>query len=83
MSEYRKSQCTLMLEALRGAGLGMTRKDFATLLGIKKSKHLTGLIDELISRNLAEGKYGIDQHGRKLFIYFAVQEAHTSPESQS
>ncbi len=70
MSDYRKSQCTKMLEALRGAGLGMTRRDFATLLSIKKGKHLNDLILELTTRDLAIVKRGVDAHNRSLFIYF-------------
>jgi len=70
MSEYRKDQCERMLEALKGAGLGMTRLEFAKLLGIKKSNHLVALIDELISRGLAEAHYGVNSHNQKVIIYF-------------
>jgi len=70
MSQYRQSQCQLMLEALRGAGLGMTRRDFANLLKIKKGTHLNGLIKELTERDLAIVKRGIDAHNRPVFIYY-------------
>lgn len=70
MSSFRQSQCEKMLEALNGAGVnGMSRKQFAELLGIQKGQHLNGLIAELITRNLARKVDGIDQHNRPLFIY--------------
>jgi hypothetical protein len=72
MSQYRKEQCQMMLDALRGAGLGMTRADFAKLLGIKKGTHLNGLIAELLNRNLATATRGLDRHNRSVFIYWPV-----------
>lgn len=83
MSEYRKSQCEKMLEALKGQGLGMTRRDFANLLGIKKSQHLNKLILELTTRDLAIVKRGLDKHNRDVFIYFYNDQAAPPTESQS
>jgi len=83
MSEYRKSQCENMLQALERAGFsGMSRKQFAELLGIKKGKHLNGLIDELIARNLARKTDGIDEHNRPLFIYVRADMQYP-PEAKS
>jgi len=70
MSEYRKNQCTEMLEATRRAGrAGMSRREYATLLNIKKGKHLNDLISELTTRDLVIVKKVKDQHNRPLFIY--------------
>jgi hypothetical protein len=73
MSQYRQQQCTLMLEALGRAGqFGMTRKEFAELLGIKKGTHLNELIKELVVRDLAIVKKAKDIHNRPIFVYFAM-----------
>lgn len=72
MSNYRQEQCEKMLAALNGAGLaGMTRRQFAELLGIKKGHHLNGLINELIGRDLARSTIGVDNHNRSQFVYLA------------
>jgi len=71
MSEYRREQCERMLEALNRSSItGMTRKQFAELLGIKKGQHLNKLLLELTTRDLAIVKRGLDRHNRKVFIYF-------------
>jgi hypothetical protein len=71
MSDYRKQQCERML-AMLGEGhiTGVTRKEFATMLGIKKGSHLNSLIKELVVRELAIVKYLPDQHNRRTFYYF-------------
>jgi len=72
-----------MLNALERAGVaGMSRKQFAELLGIGKGNHLNSLIDELISRNLAKKKNGRDEHNRKLFLYVLIPAAPSVPEGQ-
>lgn len=71
MSLYRQQQCEKMLAALKEHHmLGMTRKDFAELLGIKKGQHLNKLLLELTTRDLAVVKYLVDNHNRKVFLYF-------------
>lgn len=70
MSEYRQSQCQTMLEALERAGVaGMTRKEFADLLRIKKGSHLNGLIDELMTRQLAFKANVKDKNNRPMYLY--------------
>jgi len=84
MSQYRQEQCQKMLDALERAGFsGMSRKQFAELLGIKKGKHLNSLIDELINRNLAKKTDGIDAHNRPLFVYIRADMVYPSTEVQS
>ena len=84
MSQYRQNQCQLMLEAVDRAGVkGVTRAEFAALLGIKKGKHLNGLIAELISRNLAVSRMVKDIHNRNLFIYLKADLVMPLPEIQS
>lgn len=79
MSQYRQEQCEKMLAAVNGAGFsGMSRKQFAELLDIKKGKHLNGLIAELIDRKLINKFDGIDNHNRPLFVY--VRSDMTYPE---
>lgn len=75
MSEYRFSQCKTMLSALMAAGgAGVTRKQFAEVLGIKKSKHLVNLIDELVARGLAVKQDSTDSHNRAVFRYYITEE---------
>jgi len=84
MSQYRQEQCEKMLAAVTGAGYaGMSRKQFAELLGIKKGKHLNSLIDELISRNLVHKVNGVDNHNRPLFIYVPVAMSQAEYDVQS
>lgn len=70
MSEFRQQQCQKMLAAVDGAGeFGVTRKEFADLLKIKKSGHLKGLIRELLDRRLAIEVLVKDARNRPTFIY--------------
>jgi len=78
MSKHRQSQCEAMLAELERAGVnGVSRKQFAKLLDIKKGNHLNGLIAELLERNLAHKVDGIDDNNRPLFIYLlpSISEA--------
>lgn len=73
MSHYRQGQCEVLLDELRGAGaVGRTRKQLAERLGIKKGKHLNGLIAELTTRDLAFVKLLPDEHNRLAFVYFDI-----------
>ena len=84
MSQYRQQQCEKMLAAITGAGYsGMSRRQFAELLNIKKGKHLNGLIDELIARKLARKVDGVDNHNRPLFIYVVVSISQAEYDVQS
>lgn len=70
MSQYREQQCEKMLAAVKRAGqAGVTRREFAELLNIKKGKHLNDLILELTTRDLVIVKKVKDQHNRELFVY--------------
>jgi len=80
MSLHRQEQCQKMLEALDRAGAGMTRSEFAELLGIKKSQHLLGLIKELLERDLATVKRGVNRNNRPVFIYYSIGAAHAEKE---
>jgi len=82
MSDYRKAQCEKMLHALERAGMsGMSRKQFADLLGIKKSQYLIGLIDELLARGLAIKTEGTNINNKNLFVYIINGAAVSAPES--
>lgn len=84
MSKHRQSQCQTMLEALERAGVnGMSRKQFADLLGMNKGNHLNGLINELLTRNLARQTNGVDEHNRPLFIYLMPQISDAEYKVQS
>ena len=73
MSNYRASQCDKMLDAVNSAGrAGVTRLEFAQLLGIKKGQHLNGLIGELLKRDLAFAKKVKNQHNRELYVYLPI-----------
>lgn len=73
MSDHREQQCIKLLDALEPTGrVGLTRKDFAAVLGITKSQYLNGLIDELVSRNLAEMTPGKMPNGLPVYVYFKV-----------
>lgn len=74
MSEYRQQQCEKVLQAIVGQGRVMSRKDIADLLGIKKGRHLNGIIDELLSRMLIGFSYTADEHGRMCYVYFTRTE---------
>lgn len=70
------AQCDKMLEALRqSGGVGLTRAQFAELLGIKKGPHLTGLINELVTRNLALVETQIFPKGFTGYVYKPTEKA--------
>jgi len=83
VSDYRLAQCNKMLDALRHAGgAGLTRKDFAILLGIKKSTHLVGLIKELVERDMAFVKQEHLSNGLPYFRYFPIEVLNLPPQDE-
>lgn len=76
MTDYRKNQCDRLFQYLIGQGqIGMTRRQAADILGLKKSKHLTGLINELVAAGFAVEKRGSLPNGLPVSIYFPTDLA--------
>lgn len=71
MSEHREEQDRKVLNALKRASIGMTRKEIAALLGIPKSQYVSRLLKRLAEHDLVIIKRGTDSRRRNIFIYFA------------
>jgi DNA-binding MarR family transcriptional regulator len=70
MTAHREQQDKKVLDALKGASLGLTRLQIAELLGIPKSPYVSRLTRQLAERDLVIVKRGLDGRRRNIFIYF-------------
>jgi len=70
MTEHHKQQHRKILNALKHASLGLTRKQIAELLGIPKSAYVSLLTRQLVEADLVIVKRGVDNRRRNVFIYF-------------
>jgi hypothetical protein len=73
MSDYRLSQVEKIVQEVTTAGTaGRTRAELAAALGIRKSQHLYGLIDDAINTGRIRAMQPKNQHNRTLFVYVGV-----------
>lgn len=83
MSEHRKNQFRIILNAVKLSPNGITRLEVSRLLEIPKTYHVTKLLKELVEAELLYCKSGVDGRRRNVFTYYYNEAKGTSDVNAS
>ena len=74
MTDERASRLDTIIAALDGAGAtGLTRSEIATVLGLKKSPYLLGLIQRVVDDNHAVCEFFENCYPPR-FVYYSTKQ---------